>query len=129
MEKRAKLLIVEDDPLIAVTMREVLTLVGFEIVGTAATVSQAFTLAESTRPDLAIFDVRLAGRRDGVEGAALLRDRLGLPAVFVTGHEDAATKARARNAGAVGYLMKPVHPQELIKVIEAAVEQPHRQER
>ena len=118
---KGKILIVEDDPLIAMTMREALTLVGFEVTGTAASVSQALSLAETTKPDLAIFDVRLAGRRDGVEGAAMLRDRLGLPAVFVTGEGDHATRERATKAGAIGYLDKPVHLKQLITVVQTAI--------
>lgn len=120
----AKVLIVEDDPLLAVTMREVLTLVGFEVAGIASTVAEALNLAQATHPDLAIFDVRLAGRRDGIEGAALLRECYGVPAVFVTGQGDEATRQRASLVGAVGYLDKPVHPQELIKVVEATIGRP-----
>ena len=124
MEKHWKVLIVEDDPLLALSMREVLTLVGFEIAGIAASVSEALRLAGDTRPDLAIFDVRLAGRRDGIEGAALLRECYGVPAVFVTGQADEATRQRASQVGAVGYLDKPVHPKELIKVVEATIGRP-----
>ena len=125
---QGKVLIVEDDPLIAFTLREALTLVGFEVTGIAASVSQALTLAESTRPDLAIFDVRLAGRRDGIEGAALLRDRLGLPAVFVTAEGDQVTRERAGRAGAVAYLDKPVHLERLISAVQSAISGSHRSE-
>jgi len=118
---RAKVLIVEDDPLVAMTTREVLTLVGFEVTGVAATVSDALCLAENTRPDLAIFDVRLAGKRDGIEGAALLRQRLGLPVVFVSAEEDAATRSRAAALEPVAVLEKPVHPRQLITAIESAI--------
>jgi DNA-binding NarL/FixJ family response regulator len=121
MQKRWKVLIVEDEPLVAWSMDEVLTLVGFEVVGVAARVSEALHLAEATRPDLAIFDVRLAGRRDGIEGAELLRDRLGLPSVFVTAHGDRATRERASKVGAAGYVDKPVHYRQLITVVESAL--------
>src|SRR5512145_1937272 len=118
---KAKVLIVEDDPLIALTLREALSLAGFEVTGTAATVSQALLLAENTRPDLALFDVHLAGRRDGIEGAALLRERLGLPAVLVTAQADEGTRERARRVGAVAYLTKPVRLSQLVTVVEEAV--------
>jgi DNA-binding response OmpR family regulator len=120
---KAKVLIVEDDPLQALTMREVLTLVGFEVTGIAGTVTDALSLAETTRPDVAIFEVRLAGRRDGVEGAALLRECFGLPSDFVTAPGDETTRQRARLGGAVGYVDKPVHSKELIRAVEAAVGQ------
>jgi two-component system, response regulator PdtaR len=97
---RAKVLVVEDDAVIAMSMREILSLVGFEVVGVAATVTDALCLAENTKPDVAILDVRLAGRRDGIEGAMLLRQRSGLPVIFVTAQSDKATVARAANCRA-----------------------------
>ena len=72
---KAKVLIVNDDAYGAMEMQQLLTLVDFDVVGVAASVNDALCLAENTHPDLAIFDVRLAGRRDGIEGAAILRDR------------------------------------------------------
>ena len=57
--KPTKVLIVEDEPLIALALRDVLTLVGFEVVGVAARVSDALTIAQNTPPDVAILDVRL----------------------------------------------------------------------
>jgi DNA-binding NarL/FixJ family response regulator len=59
VERRWKVLIVEDEALVAWSMDEVLSLVGFEVVGVAATVSEPLCIAEATKPDLAIFDVRL----------------------------------------------------------------------
>jgi two-component system, response regulator PdtaR len=90
-------------------MDEVLTLVGFDVVGVATRVSEALRIAEVTKANLAIFDVRLAGRRDGIEGAALLRDRVGLPAGCVSAHGDRAPRERASKVGAAGYVEKPAH--------------------
>ena len=81
--KPTKVLIVEDEPLIALSLRDVLTLAGFEVVGVAARVSDALTIAHNTPPDVAILDVRLAGKRDGIEGAVQLR-RILNPVVFLT---------------------------------------------
>ena len=117
----AKVLIVEDDPIISISMHEVLTLIGLEVAGVASSVNDALCLAENTRPDLAIFDVRLAGRRDGIEGALILRERLGLPVVFVTGRIDAQTTARATEAEPVAYLTKPVGSRDLIEAVEKAM--------
>ena len=117
---KAKVLIVDDDAVVAVTMQQLLTLVDFDVVGVAAAVSDALCLAENTHPDLAIFAVDLAGRRDGIEGAAILRDTLGLPVVFVTAHGDLATRTRAAAVEPVAYLDKPVHPRHLIRAVEHA---------
>jgi DNA-binding response OmpR family regulator len=118
---REKVLIVEDDALIALSMREILTLVGFEVAGVAATVSDALILAENTRPDLAIFDVRLAGRRDGIEGAMLLRGIMEIPVLFLTAQGDEGTRARAAALNPAAYLYKPVHAQEIIAAVENAL--------
>src|SRR5262249_26729603 len=104
-----------------ISMREVLLLVGFEVVGVAATVSDALCLAENSQPDIAILDIRLAGRRDGIEGALLLRKQSGLPILFVTAQEDKATVARAVAAEAVAYLVKPINAKELIDAVDVAI--------
>jgi DNA-binding NarL/FixJ family response regulator len=83
-----KVLIVEDDALVAMSIREVLSLIGVEVVGVAASVNDALCLAQNTHPDLAIFDVQLAGKRDGIEGAALLREIVDVPVVFLTAKGD-----------------------------------------
>ena len=118
---KAKVLIVEDNAIEAVSMRAMLTLIGLEVVGVAACVNDALCLAENTHPDVAIFDVRLAGRRDGIEGATILRRTIGLQVIFVTGQKDAATVARAAEAEPVAYLSKPVASQQLVAAIESAL--------
>ena len=117
---KAKVLIVDDDAYGAMEMQQLLTLVDFDVVGVAASVNDALCLAENTHPNLAIFDVHLAGRRDGIEGAAILRDRLGLPVVFVTDHDKLATRRRAAIVEPVAYLEKPVQARRLIKAVEQA---------
>jgi DNA-binding NarL/FixJ family response regulator len=121
LKKRWNVLIVEDDALVAWSIDEVLSLLGFEVVGVATNVGDALRIAEEARPDLAIFDVRLSGRRDGIEGAALLRDRLGLPSVFVAAREDKAARQRVAKAGAAGCVDKPVHYKQLVSVVEGAL--------
>ena len=65
--------------------------------------------------------VRLAGRRDGIEGALILRERLGLPVVFVTNQIDAQATARATEVEPVAYLTKPVGSRDLIEAVEKAM--------
>ena len=112
-----KVLIVEDEAVFAYTMQEVLSVFGFEVIGVAATVTEALRLYELSKPDLAIFNVRLAGRRDGIEGAQLLRERSGLSVVFVSAQGDQPTRDRAAAVGPVAYLEKPVNSQELIRAV------------
>src|SRR5262245_44701849 len=93
--KKARVLIVEDDAMIVLSLHDVLELVGMDVVGVAANVTDALCLAENTRPDVAIFDVRLQGRRDGIEGASLLRQRLNVAVVFLTGSTEREVRERA----------------------------------
>jgi DNA-binding response OmpR family regulator len=93
--KQPKVLVAEDDPLIAMSLSQMLSRFGLEVVGVAAAVSDALRIAQTTRPDLAIFDVRLRGNCDGIEGAVLLRSFLDIPVVFLTGLSDEGTRARA----------------------------------
>ena len=95
--------------------------VGCEVVGVAATVTEALHLSEIFKPDLAIFDVRLTGRRDGIEGARLLRERSGLPVVFVSAHGDQPTRDRAAAVGPVDFLDKPLNLRKLIAAVEKGI--------
>jgi DNA-binding NarL/FixJ family response regulator len=117
----AKILVAEDDALVALSLQQTLSLFGFQVVGIAATVSDALCLAQNTRPDLAIFDVQLAGKRDGIEGAALLRGFLDIPVVFLTGQADEHTRARAATVRPAAYLAKPATPQQVVSAIEQAL--------
>src|SRR5437773_519352 len=116
-QKATRVLIVEDEILVAWSLSEVLSLVGYEVTGIAATVDDALCLAEVTRPDLAVVDVRLAGRRDGIEGAELLKNQFGLSVIFLTGETDKETARRAWGLDPAAYLIKPVHGQQLVDAV------------
>ena len=100
MSQQLKVLILEDDVLVAWSLREVLSLTGYQVTGIAATVNDALCLAENTRPDLAVVDVRLAGNRR-IEGAELLRQQFGISVIFLTGrsrqsHSSQSSQPRPR---------------------------------
>jgi two-component system, response regulator PdtaR len=115
-----RILIVEDDPLTTLALREIANYAGFAVVGTAATVIGALDIAQSALPDVAVIDVRLAGRRDGIAGALLLRREFDIQIVFLSAHMDAATRARAAKARPVAFLVKPCSAQALLTAIHAA---------
>ena len=117
-----KILVAEDDALVAMSIQQTLSLLGFDVVGIAATVTDALCLAQNTRPDLAIFDIQLAGKRDGIEGAALLRSIVDIPVVFLTGQGDEHTRARANALHPAAYLCKPATPQQVVAAIEQALQ-------
>lgn len=121
MGNSPKVLIVENDSLIALAMQDVLRLVGFNVVGVVASVSDALCQAEITRPEIALFDVKLAGQRDGIEGARLLRETFNIPVVFVTGTLDAELLARAEAVGRAAVLQKPVPSHQIIAAVQNAL--------
>ena len=119
--QRPKVLIAEDDALIAMWLSEVLRLRDLDVVGVAGTVTDALCLAQNTRPDLAIFDVHLKGQSDGIEGATLLKGFLDIPVVFLTGQSDQGTRDRALAVKPAAYLCKPAGPQEIMAAMDKAL--------
>lgn len=105
---RGRVLIVEDEFFVAMDAEDSLTAAGFTVIGIAATADAAVALAESQTPDIVLMDIRLVGPRDGIEAAAEIRARFGIPAIFATAHSDPATRRRAEAAAQpLGWLSKP----------------------
>lgn len=119
----SRVLIVEDDYVVGLELEAALSEAGFGVVGTANSAQEAVRLAISERPILAVMDVRLVGRRDGVEAAIEMFDRCGVRCVFATAHNDAATRARAESAAPLGWLAKPYQLDALIAMVKAAVDE------
>jgi two-component system, response regulator PdtaR len=119
----ASVLVVEDDFLIAMEVESALAGAGLEIAGTAASVDEALELAKLRTPTLAIMDVRLAGRRDGVEGALELLREHGVRSIFATAHSDQDISRRAAPAQPLGWLQKPYTMTSLIEAIDRALDE------
>jgi two-component system cell cycle sensor histidine kinase/response regulator CckA len=121
---RPRVLIAEDEGLLAEELRHRLTRLGAEVVGTVATGEDAITLAGQTAPQVAFMDIRLKGHMDGIEAAAAIGERFSVPVIFLTAHADDATISRAKRVRPYGYLLKPVNEREL-KVTLAMVLHKH----
>ena len=116
-----RILLVEDEAIVARDLTERLQGLGYEVMGTAASGSEALALAESTRPTLVFMDIKIQGPMDGVETAHRLSSRMDVPIVFLTAQMDTGTIQRAKQARPYGYLIKPLEERELITTIEMAV--------
>ena len=112
------ILIVEDDPLIASHIEEVLGGSGYRIAGNASTGIEAVVIAENSQPDLALVDIRLSGSMDGIELAERLRP---VPVIFLSGLADDETLERAQAAGCAGFIAKPFRPGQVFNAIEGAL--------
>ena len=119
--KAASILIVEDEALIASYIKEVLVEAGFEVTGIAASGPEALSLAGENEPGLALVDIRLAGPIDGIELACALRERHGIPAIFLSGLFDHEVATRAATAQPLGFLQKPFRPSQVFNAIEHAL--------
>ncbi|HYD99902.1 MAG TPA: response regulator [Alphaproteobacteria bacterium] len=115
-------LIVENEFLVAEFMKQVLEDEDIPVVGVAATPEEAFDLAGSSRPALALLDIRLSGGSDGIELGRALRQQHGLRAVFLSGAADPGTMARLEEIGAFGFLQKPFGPDQLVEIVRRALE-------
>jgi CheY-like chemotaxis protein len=118
---RAKVLVVEDETIVAEDIAEVVESSGHDVVAKAPSAEQAMVKAAAERPELAIIDIRLSGRMDGVELAASLRKRYGVAVIFLTAYADEATLERAKVTEPHSYLIKPFEPRELRGAISIAL--------
>ena len=117
-EKPLRVLIVEDDSLVALDLEASLRNLGHEVVGLAATASAALSAAAAHEPDLVLMDISLADGTDGIGAAVEIRERIGTPAVFVTGNSDRGIRQRAAEARPIGMLVKPVQPSEVAQTLK-----------
>lgn len=111
-----KILVVEDNGLLAFMIEDVLTEAGYVVVGPAAASDDAGRLARTEAPDLALVDIDLERRGAGLDLARDLQD-LGVPVIFATGQ---TARAREAAATALGALSKPFGPDAVVGTVEAA---------
>ncbi|HVP29733.1 MAG TPA: response regulator, partial [Myxococcota bacterium] len=116
-----RVLVAEDEALIADDVRRTLGKLGYDVPKPAMTADEAIAAARELRPDLVLMDIRLHPPGDGIDAALEIRRRLGIPVVFLTAHSDEATLARAKTAEPYGYLLKPFEDRELRTTIELAL--------
>ena len=116
-----RILLVEDEPLVALDVQRQLTALGYTLAGTVRTGSDAIAKALALEPDLILMDVKLEGELDGVEAARRIRSQVPVPILFVTGCTDVETVDRAKRTEPMGYLVKPFERHELWSAIEVAL--------
>lgn len=115
-----RILVVEDDFLISMSVEDALVHAGFEVVGVSRTAEDAIAAAAALRPALAVMDIRLAGKRDGIDAALEIFRRFGIRCIFATAHADTDIQARALAAAPLGWLQKPYSTGALVDLVRAA---------
>ena len=120
-----RILVVEDERVIALDLTATLSELGYEVIGTAATGEDAIRKARNLEPNLVLMDIRLAGAVDGVQAAEAIKRERDIPIIYLTAHSDAETLRRAKNTEPRAFLVKPFRVPELRCAIEIAL---HRHE-
>lgn len=116
-----RILVVEDEAIVAMDISHRLKRMGYEVIGTAASGEIALQLVEQHAPDLVLMDIRLAGQLDGIETAALLRQSHDVPIIYLTAHTDSTTLERAKATEPYGYIVKPIETSQLTTTITMAL--------
>jgi PAS domain S-box-containing protein len=118
---KKKILIVEDERIVAEDMAQCLEVAGYEIVGIAKRGDEAIKLAEEHNPNLILMDIVIRGELDGIETAAIIRDRFQIPHIFLTAYSQEGILERAKATEPLGYLVKPYEEANLISTVEIAM--------
>ncbi|KAA0596203.1 PAS domain S-box-containing protein [Azospirillum lipoferum] len=117
----ARILIVEDDRIVARDIQHQLSRMGHVVVGMSASGEDAVRLACSQQPDLVLMDIRLEGEMDGIEAARRIRDAQRIPIVFLTAYANDEVVQRASLTEPFGYLLKPFEEPQMRTVIQMAL--------
>jgi PAS domain S-box-containing protein len=117
----AKILICEDELLLAEDMALTLNNLGYDVVEKVSTGEEAVKGAEKSQPDLILMDIKIRGKIDGIEAAVMIRSRMDVPVVYLTGYGEKDIFERAKKSDPYGYLSKPVGILEMRSTIEMAL--------
>ncbi|MCX6876545.1 MAG: response regulator [Verrucomicrobia bacterium] len=119
--KSHRLLIVEDEFILAMDLKARLGEMGYGVVGKAGTGAAAIAAAEQHRPDLILMDIRLSGHMDGIAAASEIRRHHDIPVIFMSAYADEETRQRAAAAEPAGFLSKLTTDRDLRTAIETAL--------
>ena len=122
MAERARVIIADDESIIRMDLREMLTNLGYLVVGEVGDARSAVNLARELKPDVVIMDIKFEGAEfDGIDAARVLTEERVAPVLLLTAYSQKELVVRAREAGVVGYLVKPFREADLVPAIEVAL--------
>ena len=121
MQHQIRVLVVEDEPLIAEDIRETLDSIDFQVSGVAYNSEAALSELEQNAPDIVLLDVNLGSEKDGIEIAEIINQRYNLPFIYLTSYADRATIDRAKHTRPMGYVVKPFDERDLFTTLEIAL--------
>jgi len=118
---KPRALIVEDEILIAEELKVRLSLLGFSIIAAVESGEEGIAIATRERPDLVLMDIRLKGKKDGVQAAEEIHRQVDVPVVYLTAYSDRLTVDRVKGTEYDGFILKPFRAGELKSTIEVAM--------
>lgn len=107
MREKKRLLVVEDERIVAVSLTKALERLGYEVVDMVATGEEAVQKAIESSPDLILMDISLQGPMDGIEASQTIHSRSKIPIIFLSAHSDKKLRERAKAIEPSGYIIKP----------------------
>jgi len=119
--KDARILVVEDEAIVARDIQQQLEKLHYSVVATVDSYEEAIRQAGACKPDLVLMDIVLEGGRDGIDAAQIMCSRFNIPVVYLTAFSDREKLQRACATEPYGYLVKPFEPRELHTTIQAAL--------
>jgi len=121
MKTKSKILIVEDEPIIATDIEMILEDLGYEVVGIEDNAIDALAFIKTTKPDLILLDINLEGDIDGVMLAQDINDFFKIPFIYLTSNTDSLTINRVKRTQPAGFIIKPYSEKDLESSIEIAL--------
>ena len=121
MPEEIKILIVEDELIIAEDVKLKLNELGYTTAGIASDIQEANELLSDTLPDIALVDIKLRNNDSGIELAKKIKANYNIPIVFVTSHSDKDTIEKSKQVEPEGYIVKPFEKEDLFTAIELAI--------
>jgi response regulator NasT len=122
MAERTRVIIADDESIIRMDLREMLTNLGYLVIGEVGDGRSAVNLARELRPDIVVMDIKFEGEEfDGIDAARTLTEEEIAPVLLLTAYSQRELVVRAREAGVVGYLVKPFREADLVPAIEVAL--------
>jgi len=119
--KNEKILVVEDERIIAIDLQRRLERFGYTVVAIAAAGEQAIEMVRQHSPDIILMDIMLVGDIDGIEAATIIKNEFAIPVIFLTAYSDEKTLERAKIAEPSGYILKPFKDKELYTTIDISL--------
>ncbi|MFP4691152.1 MAG: response regulator [Bacteroidales bacterium] len=118
---KVKILVVEDESIVAKDIQSTLKKLGYEVSGVVSSGEKAIREVEENRPDLILMDIMLKGDQTGIEAAKHIKERFSIPVIFLTAYADDNTLNKAKITEPYGYIIKPFKERELQTTVEMAL--------